>query len=78
MTVCDIYDALTASDRPYKSAVSVEVALDILRDDADAGLLDRDVVQIFMASRSYALAPGASRGPIAVAAVTTFAHHSHS
>ncbi|MCZ6890821.1 MAG: GAF domain-containing protein [Gammaproteobacteria bacterium] len=78
MTVCDIYDALTANDRPYKSAVSVEVALDILRDEADAGLLDRDVVQIFMASRSYALAPGAPIGPIAVAAVTTFAHHSHS
>ena len=27
MTVCDIFDALTASDRPYKKAMPVEKAL---------------------------------------------------
>jgi len=27
MTVCDIFDALTASDRPYKKTIPVEKAL---------------------------------------------------
>ena len=31
MSITDIFDALTASDRPYKNAVPVEKALDILR-----------------------------------------------
>ena len=31
MAIADIYDALTATDRPYKKAVRVEEALDILR-----------------------------------------------
>ena len=30
MTICDIFDALTASDRPYKRAVPIERALSIL------------------------------------------------
>jgi HD-GYP domain-containing protein (c-di-GMP phosphodiesterase class II) len=34
MTISDIYDALTARDRPYKSAVPVAKALDILGDEA--------------------------------------------
>ena len=53
MTVCDIYDALTAMDRPYKRAMSTEVALNILRDEARQGLLDTDIVEIFVASRVY-------------------------
>jgi HD-GYP domain-containing protein (c-di-GMP phosphodiesterase class II) len=31
MTIADIFDALTASDRPYKPALPPERALDILR-----------------------------------------------
>jgi HD-GYP domain-containing protein (c-di-GMP phosphodiesterase class II) len=53
MTVCDIFDALTAMDRPYKRAMTTEVALGILEDEARQGLLDRDIVQIFTESRSY-------------------------
>ena len=30
MTVCDIFDALTSMDRPYKPAVSVDTAFRIL------------------------------------------------
>ncbi len=30
MSISDIFDALTASDRPYKRAVPIEKALDIL------------------------------------------------
>lgn len=50
MTVCDIFDALTAMDRPYKPAMSVDNALAILHKEVDAQLLDADVVQVFVDS----------------------------
>ena len=53
MTVCDIFDALTASDRPYKKALPVEKALAILRMEAAEGALDPDVVELFCASGVY-------------------------
>jgi response regulator RpfG family c-di-GMP phosphodiesterase len=53
ITIADIYDALTASDRPYKPAVSPERALDILRAEAADGLLDRDLLQTFADSGIY-------------------------
>jgi HD-GYP domain-containing protein (c-di-GMP phosphodiesterase class II) len=53
MTICDIYDALTASDRPYKPAVPVEHALDILQSEVKTGLLDGDLVKVFIDSRCY-------------------------
>ncbi|MBW3535292.1 MAG: HD family phosphohydrolase, partial [Gemmatimonadetes bacterium] len=53
MTVADIFDALTASDRPYKKAMPVERALDILRMEADEGSLDRDLVELFISSEVY-------------------------
>jgi HD-GYP domain-containing protein (c-di-GMP phosphodiesterase class II) len=48
MTVSDIFDALTASDRPYKAAVPVERALDILDQERKAGALDSDVFSLFV------------------------------
>lgn len=53
MTVCDIFDALTASDRPYKKAVPVDEALEILRAEAAAGALDADIVELFIESEVY-------------------------
>ena len=53
MTVCDIYDALTAMDRPYKRALSTEDALRILEKEATAELLDEDIVRIFIESDVY-------------------------
>ena len=53
MTVCDIYDALTAMDRPYKKAMPVERALSILEDEAGQGLLDTDMVKVFIESRIF-------------------------
>ena len=55
MTGCDIFDALTAMDRPSKKALPVANALNILQDEARRGLLDADMVQIFIASRTYEL-----------------------
>jgi hypothetical protein len=46
-------DALTASDRPYKEAMTVESALDVLRAEAEAGQLDADVVALFIESGVY-------------------------
>ncbi len=53
MTVCDIFDALTASDRPYKKAMPAEEALSILRVEAEDGALDPDIVKLFTESRVY-------------------------
>ena len=53
MAVCDIYDALTSLDRPYKPAMSNERAFDILREEAKSGLIDEDLVQVFVQSGAY-------------------------
>jgi HD-GYP domain-containing protein (c-di-GMP phosphodiesterase class II) len=53
MTVADIFDALTASDRPYKKAVPVTKALDILNSEVTAGKLDADVFDLFVRLRIY-------------------------
>jgi HD-GYP domain-containing protein (c-di-GMP phosphodiesterase class II) len=48
MTISDIYDALTASDRPYKRAVPRDKAYDILGDEAKRGELDSDLLRVFI------------------------------
>jgi HD-GYP domain-containing protein (c-di-GMP phosphodiesterase class II) len=48
MTISDIYDALTASDRPYKRAVPKEKAYDILADEAKRGEVDGDLLKVFI------------------------------
>ena len=53
MTVSDIFDALTASDRPYKKALSAQRAIEILDMEAKAGMLDRTVVDLVLASDVY-------------------------
>lgn len=53
MTIADIFDALTASDRPYKKAVPVEKALDILAMDVKASKVDPDLFRIFVESKVY-------------------------
>lgn len=47
MAVADVYEALTASDRPYKHAHSPDSALRILRTMAGDGHLDPDLVALF-------------------------------
>ena len=53
MTVSDIFDALVAWDRPYKKAVPVERALNILRDEAGMGKLDRAILDVFIEAKIY-------------------------
>lgn len=53
MTIADIYDALTAPDRPYKNSVAPEVALDMLKQEAELGKLDRELVKIYIDAEAY-------------------------
>ncbi|HEX6349677.1 MAG TPA: HD domain-containing phosphohydrolase [Candidatus Dormibacteraeota bacterium] len=53
MTISDIYDALTATDRPYKRAVPVDRALDILTGEAGDGKLDTGLLDVFIQRRVY-------------------------
>jgi len=55
MAITDIYDALTAKDRPYKKAIPPEKALDILASDVKRGQLDSELYDIFIGSRVWAL-----------------------
>ena len=47
MTIADIYDSLTADDRPYKKAVPVPKALAILTSMVDEGKLDKTLTEQF-------------------------------
>lgn len=55
MGITDIYDALTAKDRPYKRAIPPEKALDILATDVKRGQLDQGLFDIFIGARVYEL-----------------------
>jgi HD-GYP domain-containing protein (c-di-GMP phosphodiesterase class II) len=56
MTVADICDALTASDRPYKKALATERALEILGFEVEEGHLDAELVKVFREAEIYKLA----------------------
>jgi HD-GYP domain-containing protein (c-di-GMP phosphodiesterase class II) len=54
MTISDIYDALTAQDRPYKRAVPRDRALDILtREFVDRGQLDNELFRLFVEAKVF-------------------------
>jgi response regulator RpfG family c-di-GMP phosphodiesterase len=55
MAISDIYDALTASDRPYKKAMPAQRALDILGDEVKQGKLDTELYEVFCSARVWAL-----------------------
>jgi hypothetical protein len=55
MTICDIYDALVANDRPYKPSMSAGMAMDIIDEQVKEGKLDRAYFDIFVAAKVYNL-----------------------
>ncbi|MBI2407120.1 MAG: GAF domain-containing protein [Gemmatimonadetes bacterium] len=61
MTISDIYDALTATDRPYKRAVPAERALDILHDEATHGHVDQTLLAAFVEARVFEAVPSEGR-----------------
>ena len=53
LTVLDVFDALTARDRPYKPAMPPEKALSILHSMVDEGSLDGGILKLFEESKAW-------------------------
>ena len=53
MTIADIFDALTAADRPYKKSISPNNALDIMGDEVKQGKLDVGLFELFIETKNY-------------------------
>ncbi len=53
MSVADIFDALTASDRPYKKAVPIDRALKILDAEVADNHIDGELVRVFREARVW-------------------------
>ena len=53
LTILDVFDALTAQDRPYKPPMPAEKALGILHSMVEEGSLDGDVLALFERSRAW-------------------------
>ena len=54
LTIADVFDALTANDRPYKAAMPIERALDILgKEFAERGKVDKDLLELFIEKKVY-------------------------
>ncbi|SIQ70253.1 HD-GYP domain, c-di-GMP phosphodiesterase class II (or its inactivated variant) [Aeromonas sp. RU39B] len=50
MAIADVFEALTATDRPYKTGKSVEASLEIMRKMAHGGHLDVELFELFSQS----------------------------
>lgn len=53
MSIADIFDALTASDRPYKKALPTDRALNILQEEANANHIEADLLELFISAGIY-------------------------
>ena len=53
LTILDVFDALTARDRPYKPGMPVEKALSILESMVDEGSMDGEILGLFRESRAW-------------------------
>ncbi len=53
MSIADVFDALTTSERPYKQALVVDVALSILDEEARKNKLDKNLVNLFKTNKIY-------------------------
>lgn len=53
LAVADIFEALTAPDRPYKDVMRLSQALSIMDNLAKEGHIDKDVWQVFLSQKVY-------------------------
>jgi HD-GYP domain-containing protein (c-di-GMP phosphodiesterase class II) len=53
LAIVDIFEALTAKDRPYKPAIPVEKAIAIVQDDVNKGALNAKLWQLFLDRKIY-------------------------
>ncbi|HEX4352044.1 MAG TPA: HD domain-containing phosphohydrolase, partial [Polyangiales bacterium] len=57
MAIADVYDALTAADRPYKRALPSARAFEILEAEVRDGHFDEELVRLFREAKIYKSAP---------------------
>lgn len=48
LAVVDVYDALTATDRPYRGTMPIDRAFNVLKEEAEKGRLDKNIVELFI------------------------------
>ncbi len=53
LAIADIFEALTAADRPYKKAKPLDEALKIMQEMADSGHIDAELFRLFLCSGIY-------------------------
>ncbi len=53
LAIADIFEALTASDRPYKAGMPLSTVMKILYTMAQAGELDKELVKFLYTSNIY-------------------------
>ncbi len=53
MGIADIFEALTAADRPYKDAKTLTASLNIMKRMKDTGHIDPDIFDIFIRERIF-------------------------
>jgi len=58
MAVADMYDAMTANDRPYKKTIPHEKAQQILMDEVAQGRLSAALVKLFFSAGCYRMPEG--------------------
>jgi len=55
LAIVDIFEALTAKDRPYKPAIPIERALQILEEEVTKGKIDRELFALMKEHKIYNL-----------------------
>ena len=53
MAIADVFEALTANDRPYKAPMKLSKALDILKSMSESGHIDPDLFDVFIKQKVY-------------------------
>ena len=53
LTIADIFEALTATDRPYKKAKTLDEALTIMQQMAQSGHIDPELFALFLRTGVY-------------------------
>ena len=51
--MADVFEALTAADRPYKRAVPLQRALDIMTQEVKGGMLDQGLFNLFVDGKVF-------------------------
>ncbi len=53
MSIADIFEALTAKDRPYKDPMKIGLSLNIMKRMVEDGHIDPDIFELFVKSRVW-------------------------